>query len=176
MQERCVDVCNVSLSCTLDIHLFYLARVNRVRSAFIRLLIRYFSVQHSGYYTFEWTDDRIFVHSPRLLYCALLSLFIFLSFSFVHTPLLLQSLYSSMLNSSTLRPVHVDVNSVYECIAIHTELLYYYHQYHDVLLYLEFVEKIKRTECSVCIWTSCCFSVNLQTIENTLRYYIICFT
>lgn len=36
---------------------------------------------------------------------------------------------------------------------------------HRLLLYLEFVEKIKRTEYSVCIWTSCCFSVNLQTVE-----------
>lgn len=39
-----------------------------------------------------------------------------------------------------------------------------------VLLYLEFVEKIKRTEYSVCIWTSCCFSVDLQTVLYTLQY------
>lgn len=51
-------------------------------------------------------------------------------------------------------------------------LLYYYHYIGSVcrlLLYLEFVEKIKRMKYSVCIWTSCCFSVKLQTVRNTLR-------
>lgn len=43
---------------------------------------------------------------------------------------------------------------------------------HRLLLYLEFVEKIKRTEYSVCIWTSCCFSVNLQTVETRFEYML----
>lgn len=41
-----------------------------------------------------------------------------------------------------------------------------------LLLYLEFVEKIKRLKHSVCIWTSCCFSVKLQRVDTrALRIY-----